>query len=225
MSDPRAIKTIYLNEEAFSRGVLSGTTWHPAQPLVFYRGTQSLIRAHIMLADGSTYFKPPAGATWLAGFDNVFTADHTDLVTSLNADFVAADWADADFANGKVCWRMNWTTTALKSVMANDPSLSGWMCLWMTPSGEDPVLIAQWSVVVNNIAVDPTSATAQEGIVFVTTDMLSVYQKQHADQARIVFQDGKIPYIYCEDDGLYYPITVKRVDGSPTFAPGTGISL
>jgi hypothetical protein len=172
MSDPRAIKTIFINEEMFARGLLSGTTWQSAQPLSFYRGSQSLIRAHIMLNDGITYFCPPIGATWLAGFDNEFTGDHADLVVSLNDKFVAADWSGSDFYNGKLCWRMDWTTQALKGALGDNPSISGWICLWMFPIGESPVLIAQFPAVVNNVAVDPTTATAVEGITYPTTDVL-----------------------------------------------------
>lgn len=172
MSDPRAIKTIYINEELFSRGVLSGTTWQSAQPLTFYRGTQSLIQAHLLMNDGSTYFKPPAGATWLAGFDNTFIEDHADLVVSLNNQFIATDWSDADFSNGKICWRMDWSTASLKDALDDNSSMSGWMCLWMTPVGGYPVLIAQWPTTVNNIAVDPTTATPVEGITYPTMDVM-----------------------------------------------------
>lgn len=223
MADERSIKTIYLNAEAFARGTLSGTTWVPASNLVFYRGAQSLIRAHLMMNDGATYFKPPAGCTWLAGFDNTFATDHPDLVVSENAQFIAGDWADADFDNGKVCWRMDWTSAALKSALANSPLLQGWMCLWMTPTGGKPSLVAQWTAVVNNIAVDPTTAVAQDGISFVQLDMYN------ADRNELMHPTGgyyslrnAIARLKNTTIGKYQTIHLEGPENAPQIVYGLG---
>jgi hypothetical protein len=230
MSDPRAIKTIYINEETFSRGILSGTAWQGAQPLSFYRGSQSLLKAHIMMNDGITYFKPPTGSTWLAGFDDVFTVDHPDLVTSLNDQFIATDWAGADgadFDNGKVCWRMDWTSTALKTALGDKASLSGYMALWMTPPGENPVLIAQWNAIVNNITVDPTTAVNQPGVVYVQTDMLEPYLRKKEPNCPLWYNktDGKT-YMWNPDDSLWYPVGLRTLQGKVSFVIGeTGVSI
>lgn len=225
MSDSRKIIDIYIDTENSAIKKLVGSTFYdPDSTMTLWRGTQILFRCHLMLSDATTYFAPPTGATWFFGIDNVYTSGHAELVSSLNADFVAADWASADFDNGKVCWRVDMTAQALIDALGNDASDEMYAALWMTPSGGEPVLMAHWDLIVHNVAVDPTTATETPGLVYVTTDMMSVYQKRHEDGASIQFQNGQHPYVYCGDDSLWYPLVVQLVDGTAVLGLGEGVA-
>ena len=173
MSD-RVIKDMYIDTEDTQIRSYKNSTFYALSPdMTMFRGTQVLFRCHLMMADAVTYFAPPAGATWLFGIDSEFTADHADLVVSLNAQFIAADWDQASFTGGKICWRADLTSTALKNKLADAPTMGMYACLWMTPSGGSPTLMAQWNITMKNVAVDPTTATVQEGITFPTTEVFN----------------------------------------------------
>lgn len=47
-----------------------------------------------------------------------------------------------------------------------------------------------------------------------------VYQRQEPDGGTVWFKDGKHLYVYCPDDGLYYPAGMRLVAGIPTWVPG-----
>jgi hypothetical protein len=174
MSSDRVIKDMYIDTEGTQIRSYKNSTFYALSPdMTMFRGTQVLFRCHLMMADAATYFAPPAGATWLFGIDSEFTADHADLVVSLNAQFIAADWDQASFTGGKICWRADLTSQALKDKLADATTMAMYACLWMTPSAGSPTLMAQWNITMKNIAVDPTTATAQEGITYPTTDVFN----------------------------------------------------
>jgi hypothetical protein len=174
MSSDRVIKDLYIDTEGTQIRSYKNTTFYALSPdMTMFRGTQVLFRCHLMMADAVTYFAPPAGATWLFGIDSEFTADHTDLVVSLNDKFIAADWDQASFTGGKICWRADLTSQALKDKLADQTAMAMYACLWMTPSGGNPTLMAQWNITMKNIAVDPTTATVQEGITYPTTEVFN----------------------------------------------------
>jgi len=180
-----------------------------------------------MLDDATTYYQPPAGCTWYFGIDDAYTRDKADIVSSANSQFIAADWTDSDFLNGKVCWRCDFTTQALKDSVADAGNKSMYAALWMTPSGGLPALMGHWDINMRNIAVDPTSVGAVAGVVFDTVDRAdSTYQKQKPDQGTIWFKNGKDPLIYCTTTGFYYPIVAVDVGGGIIqFVPGTGEAI
>jgi hypothetical protein len=151
------------------------STFYALSPdLTLFRGSQVLFQCHLMLADGATYFTPPAGGTWLFGIDDQFTADHADLVTSLHAQFnIAGDWDLLAETAGFICWRVDLTTNELKTSLADAASKAMYADLWFTPSGGSPTLMAQWNITMKNIAVDPTTATAVEGITHPTTEVVN----------------------------------------------------
>lgn len=175
MSESRVIKEIYLDTENNQIRSYKNSIFYALSPdMTLFRGSQVLFRCHLMLADAATYFTPPAGGTWLFGIDDQFTADHTDLVVSNNAQFnIAGDWDQLLETGGYICWRVDLTTDALKDSLADLTSKAMYACLWFTPSGGSPTLMAQWNVTMRNIAVDPTTATATEGITFPTTDVFN----------------------------------------------------
>ncbi len=171
MSESRVIKEIYLDVEGNQIRSYKNSTFYALSPdLTLFRGSQVLFQCHLMLADGATYFTPPAGGTWLFGIDDQFTADHADLVVSQNAMFnIAGDWDQLLETGGYICWRVDLTTNELKTALADAASKAMYADLWFTPSGGSPTLMAQWNVIMKNIAVDPTTATAVDGITFPTT--------------------------------------------------------
>jgi hypothetical protein len=215
MSDARAIIDMYVNVEKFSYVTLSGTTFLTPAQMELRRGTQVLFRCHLMLNDGTTYFTPPAGCSWLFGIDNVYTQAHTDLVVSSNADFVASDWTGSDFQNGKVCWRADLTSDSLKTALADAASATMYCALWMTPSGGKATLMAHWDITMRNVAVDPTSATPEPGILYDTIDRAdSTYQKMKTDMGEVWFKDGKQLYLYCVATGKYHRATLDSQQGA-----------
>ena len=175
MSDNRVIKEIYIDTEGTQiRSYKNSAFYALSSDMVLHRGTQVLFECHLMMADAATYFTPPSGATWLFGIDDTFQADHADLVVSLNAQFnIAGDWGEVAPTAGKISWRVDLTSTALKDALADDTQKAMYACLWMTPVGGNPTLMAQWNITMKNIAVDPTTATAQEGITFPTTEVMN----------------------------------------------------
>ena len=225
MSNPRTIRNIFLNTESLGRGILSGTSWQSAQTLSFYVGSQSLIQATLLLNDGVTKFLPPAGATWLSGFNTKWAEAQSPEVVSLNDQFVYTDWSvcDVGFDNGFICWRMDWTTTPLKTILDNSPTVAGYMDLWMIPVGGYPVLIAQWPATVNNIAVDPTTATPVTGITYPTTDVLVSMFNQLTNPTGGLYRikNGAVQ-LKNSTTGLFQTIALSGASGSETedFGPG-----
>jgi hypothetical protein len=213
MAENRVIKEIYLDTEGNQIRSYKNSTFYALSPdMTLFRGSQVLFRCHLMLADAATYFTPPAGGTWLFGIDDQFTADHTDLVTSLNAQFnIAGDWDQLLEAGGYICWRVDLTTNELKAALADAVSKAMYADLWFTPSGGSPTLMAQWNITMKNIAVDPTTAKPVEGITHLTTDAAAAsYVPQWGDQARWRWKNGLWQYRF--EDG-FCDVIGKIVDG------------
>jgi hypothetical protein len=158
MSDIRNYIDMYVNTEEFKHVAINGTTFLVPPTQVLYRSTQVLYRCRLLMSDGSTYFKPPAGCTWLFGIDDQYTRDHAELVTSGNASFIAGDWpgvGGADFANGKVCWRVDLDVQPLKDSLAATASKTMYAGLYMLPTGGVYTLLCHWDITMKNVAVDP----------------------------------------------------------------------
>lgn len=51
------------------------------------------------------------------------------------------------------------------------------------------------------------------------------FQQQAPDQGSVRFKNGKDIYIFNIDDGLFYPLVVNTIGGSPVLGLGTGESL
>lgn len=156
MADPRRMFTIYIDTENVKRVRYDSTGTSPAfydaTPIIVLRKQQMLIRCHLMMPDATTYFIPGAGVTWYFGMDSVYTSGHADIVQVANANFIAADWASADFANGKVCWRVDLSGADLATDMGTSASKIYHSGLWMTPSGGEITPIVEFDITVLNIA-------------------------------------------------------------------------
>jgi hypothetical protein len=177
MADPRTKITAYFNVEecAWRLPRLSApAAWSTPAPMPLFRGAQVLFCAYLRTADPTVAFLPPSGGSWLFGIDDAFTPDHGDLVVSAHDQFnIPGDWDLLNETAGLICWRANLATPQLREALGSSESKNMYADLWFTPSGGAPTLIAQWNVTMRNIAVDPTTATATEGITFPTTDVFN----------------------------------------------------
>jgi len=215
MSNARAIIEMYVNVEQFKYVSKNGAAFFAPPIMELRRGTQIQFNCHLMLSDATTYFAPPAGATWMFGIDNVYTQAHAELVVSSNADFVAADWTESDFLGGKVCWRVDLTSDSLKAALGDAASSNMYCALWMTPSGGKAALMAHWDVTMRNVAVDPTSPTVEPGIQYDTVDRAdSTYQKMKTDMGEIWFKEGKQPLLFCVATGKYHRLALDQQQGA-----------
>jgi hypothetical protein len=201
------------------------STFYALSPdVTLFRGSQVLFQCHLMMADAVTEFPSPAGGTWLFGIDDQFTADHADLVTSLNAQFnIAGDWGELAETSGRICWRVDLTTAALKSSLANLASKPMYADLWFTPSGGNPTLMAQWNVTMKNIAVDPTAATAVEGITYPTTDVFnSAISEIKSPTGGIYRLHNGVLQLWNATQSKWHTLSISGASGSETIDIGPG---
>jgi hypothetical protein len=141
-------------------------------------------------------FQPPTNATWFFALDNSYDPDDADPVFTNNDNFnLAADWADLDVDNGKICWRIDCSTTQLASKFANaTPAHPATLSdvkgeLWMTPSGGSPCLICQWDITLHNIVSEIDADTT---LVYSTTNLI----QQDGDDTVVYFPDGTEAFRY-----------------------------
>lgn len=225
MSDLRRIITGYIDTENGIRQMLRESTFFNPAEMNLTVSQQILFRFHLMLADATTYFQPPADATWYFGINDAYTPTVSDDVIQVgNDNFIAADWVDSNFSNGKICWRVDLTDDALVTKLGTAASKTFYCGLWMTPSGGKPTPIAEWEATIKNVATYVVSPTKPPGISFVTTDMLSSYMRKKEPYMDTAFSEDGLMYKYCTDDSLWYPIAVRLVGGKPTLVVGeTGV--
>lgn len=175
MADLRRTIDLDVDTDRNVVGVIKNATVKAFSPQqVLLRTSQILFRAQLYMGNGVTRFACPAGAAFLFGIDSDYTAGHADLVTALDADFNrAGDWAQLDPTTGRICWRAALTGPALAAALGSSPSLEAYAHLFICPSGGAYTPLAKWTVTLGNVAVDPTTATAQAGVSFATTDLLA----------------------------------------------------
>lgn len=174
MADLRRPIEIYLDVENSTRRNRTGTTFFEPAALSLYRGTQIVFRCHLLFSNATTYYVPALTDAWLFGIDNAYTRNKADLVTSLNAQFnIVGDWDQLDVVGGKITWRVDLTSVALKTALADSANATMYCALWVCPSGGNYTLLGHWDIIMRNVAVDPTTAVEQEGISFATVDLLN----------------------------------------------------
>lgn len=228
MSDLRRIINVSFDVQECARKVLSNAALvspDSKQQINLYYGTQNLFRATLYNGSATTAFNCPTGSAFLFGIDNVWTPDKTDLVVSADAQFnILADWDSINVSAGKICWRANLATAALKTALGQTSTTSAnqmMHCnLWMLPPGEDYVLLASWDLYVGKIAVDPVTAVAIPGITHLTTEAAAAgYVPKWGDQARWRWKDGGWQYLF-EEDSKWRSMAPKITDGQPGMAWG-----
>lgn len=225
MSDLRRLIDLNINVETAAAGDIRNAAFvNLDRAITVHRGTQLLIRATLLLSNTTTPFACPADASFLWGADNVYTADHDDLILSQNADFnVAGDWADADPTAGKICWRADLTGVDLKTALGSAASATLHTLLWMSSAAGYTVL-CDLDITVKNIAVDPTTAKVIPGITHITYDAAAaLYVPRLGDQARWRWKSdaGAEGWQYrFEDDDKWRSMLPIIKDGQPTITWG-----
>lgn len=213
---------IWVDVPNFERVVIQGENLPTAPALKMNVSQQILFKCHL-LTDYQTYYTPTAGATWYFGINPAYTSTADDLVQVDNSGFVSTDWDDADFDNGKVCWRTDLTSTTLITHLSTEANKSYYCGLWMLPVGEKPVCLIEWSSYIYNLATYVIEPSEQEGLVPVTLDMLSGYMRKEEPLYNVRFKNEKI-YVWNQDDSKWYPVGCRTIDGVTVFVPGEGVS-
>jgi len=198
---------------------LDGSLFIKASRMNLYVTQQLLLQFHLLTIDGSNYATFPTGTTWYFGIDTSFASDHDDVVQVGDSDFVASDWNEADFNNGKVCCRVDLTSSALITALGSSSELTGYAGLWATAPGEKPLCVCEWQITLKNLATYVREPAEQQGVTYVTTDMLTPYLLKQTPYHDTWFKDG-IMYKFCSDDNKWYPIGLRLVDGRPTLVIG-----
>ena len=172
MSDLRRTLLRYINTDTASLVSSDNGTPRDGNSLTFFIGTQNVVQCHLRLNDGDTYFKPEAGCTWFFAVDDSYVVAHPDYIVTNTPDFnIVGDWTDLDASNGKICFRVDATSTALKAAVGALASKTMIGELWYTPPLGYATLLCQMSVVVKNIA---TEMGSESELVYTTSGTLSL---------------------------------------------------
>lgn len=221
----RVIKEIYLDVEGNQIRSYKNSTFYALSPdMTLFRGSQVLFQCHLMLADAATYFTPTAGGTWLFGIDDQFAADHADLVVSQHAQFnIPGDWDLANETAGLITWRADLATNELKTVMGDLAAKVMYADLWFTPSGGSPTLMAQWNILMKNIAVDPTTATAVEGITHPTTEVFNsaISEVKSPTSGLYRLHNGALQ-LWNATQNKWHTVSISGTAGAETWDVGPG---
>ena len=222
MADLRRIIEIYLDVENNARKAMVSSVLSEPPTLNLYRGTQVLFRCHLMMSDSTTYYAPEADAVWLFGIDSVYTRDHADLVVSETDQFnIDGDWAEKTVVGGKICWRADLTSVSLKEELADSANFGMYCALWMCPVGGSYTLMAHWDVNVRNVAVDPITALAVEGISHPTMDLYNtdMAQLKVPTEGLYRLQNGALQ-IKNSTTGKFQTVSLSGAEGSETMDYG-----
>lgn len=228
MSDNRRVIPVTLDTVIQDRRVVTGTeltTPDSSQIIRYSWGEELLFQFTLFQNSISLPFAIPADATFIFGFDSVFTADNPDLCLSENDKFIAADWPGESGWNislGRICCRASLTDTKLKTALnalsATTQFLTVYNCLWMLNSAGKS-LFAQWSTPCYRVAVDPVTAVPQAGIQHVTLDQANAsYVPKWGDQSRWKWNGTGWEYFF--EDNKWREQLPRLVDGVPTIGWG-----
>lgn len=179
---------IYLNVQVSEQCGVNAGLISTDEKLTLYRSTKTIVRAHLIMGDGVTYFKPPTGAVWYFAADNSYDPAHADPVATLNANFNdAAFWASLDVANGKIAWLADTATDELTTAMGSNAELANTKAeLWMAPSvGADFSLLCQWDVHMKNVV---TGAGATSSLPYYLNSLLAF----DGDDVVLYYPDGTV---------------------------------
>lgn len=179
---------VYLDVELSQQVNAGGAVLPTSQKFTLHRCTKTIVRAHLLRADGTTYVQPPAGAVFFFGLDNSFSPSNSDPVATLNANFNQAGyWSALDVANGKIAWLVDTATDALATAMGSLASLPNAKAeLWMAPSvGADFSLLCQWDVDMLNVV---TAAGATSSLPYYLNSLLAF----DGDDVVLYYPDGSV---------------------------------
>ncbi len=207
------IVDIYIDAVNSERIELDGERFKKPERLTFYATQQLLLRFHL-LSSPTTYFSVNNNSVWYFGIDTEYTYNHEDIVQVGNDSFIATDWNEADFANGKVCCRVDLTGESFLEALSGKSEITGYAGLWCTVLGEKPLCVVEFEVKLKNVATYQITPTQQEGVVYVTTDMLTGYMRKIEPYHNTWWKNGLL-HLYCSDDQKWYPIGLRIENGVP----------
>ena len=219
MSSARRIIPITLDAVTADRRIINGTNLElpdSNEQMHLYYGTQVLFEATLLSGAVTTAFEPDPTATWLWGLDDVPFSELSDYVLSQNDQFnLVGDWANLDVNGGKISWRANLATDALKAALLLKTPLSNLMYanLWMLTA--DGNVVWSWPVYVHKVHVDPNTAVPVDGITHLTTQAAAAsYVPIWGDSAYVRRKNGRDQDLF--PDGKWRSRIPVLVDGQPT---------
>jgi hypothetical protein len=115
------------------------------------------------------------------------------------------------------------TTNELKVALADAASKAMYADLWFTPSGGSPTLMAQWNVTMKNIAVDPTTATAVEGITHPTTEVFNsaISEVKSPTSGLYRLHNGALQ-LWNATQSKWHTVSITGAAGEETWSIGPG---
>jgi hypothetical protein len=139
-----------------------------------------------------TYLTCPAGTEWFFYINDSYDPANTSPVITDDQSLFnnASDWSDVDAANGKVCFEVDTTSTALAlkftgASPANPSHLDMTAELWMQAPGESLSMVAQWDMIMKNIVSNGESTS---GLVLT----LSSSVRFDGNDVVLLFPDGNV---------------------------------
>ena len=183
---------IYLDTtNSTQTGATGGGAVKRSSVFIQHRGTVSIVRAHLIdLA--SNYISVPAGTEFFFYIDNSYVVADLAPVKTLDQTLFnrVADWAEVDYENGKVCWEVDTTSTALLAKFTGaDPTnpalLEMTAELWMQAPAESRSLLAQWPMTMRNIVSDDEGSSE---LIYTQTNVV----RFDGDDVVLLYPDGSV---------------------------------
>lgn len=168
MAASYSIRDLYVNVDSRALTDSNGKTLLLPTMIELFK-TQSLYRFHLKDAAGAVY-PITTGSTFFFGVSNVAGDADADLVSSDNDQFVAADWSDYDLAQGKICARVNFNTTALDTALGTSAEITTPRGeLWMVPPAGTATPLLQFNFTIRNIWTSFGDPPGASGLSYMTT--------------------------------------------------------
>lgn len=156
----RTIKNIFCN---VTTAELINSSGGAATAVQLYRGTQFVVRCTLYNSD-LTPFILNLSDSFYFGLNDNYLRTNDDYCYSLNTSFnIPADWSSIDLEEGLISFRIDTDTYDLAVNMGALASKYYLGEIWAISSGL-PVLLCQFPILMNNIAVEPnTSSSSSSG--------------------------------------------------------------
>jgi len=198
-------------------------------PYIIYK-EKPLVKLRLVTdRDLTAYTGLSAGDVLSASVDFDFDHDTDTMCKTIASGInVGGDWDDADPTQGKISIRLDAYNTRYQTVIGTLGEKAGSKLELLAFETGTGYLIAAIRMPFKtlNIQDDAGSVPPEPAEDFFTREeSLAYFQRQWAEGASIQFVDGKHPYLYNVESGLWYPLVVNMVDGSAVIGLGAGETL
>ncbi len=214
----RQIIDIIINQETASRVVVVGNSFQPpdsSQLIRLFYGTQVLFRASIYSKSPTNAFPIPETAAFIFGIDDIPFSDNEDCVISQNDKFnITEDWDEINLSQGKICFRVNLSTTTLKTALQSKTSNEAtfYANLWMLTTAGN-VILASFPVVISKIFIDPNDPVNPETIQYATMDAVNAnFIPRFPQNSNWRFKNASFQYKF--EDGAWRTIAFSLGDNN-----------